>query len=120
MPLLSKGLTAQGQKLIFMKLSANWIRDFVDVKVDDTTLAHDLSSIGIAVEGIEGTGESTVFETEIGTNRPDAMNHYGVAREASAFYDVPLKPIAPKLPAHSGLAGGTLTAAGGHERPRVS
>src|SRR5262249_36389073 len=32
-------------------------------------------------------------------NRPDAMNHYGVAREASAFYDVPLKPIAPSLPA---------------------
>jgi phenylalanyl-tRNA synthetase beta chain len=26
---------------------------------------------------------------EIGTNRPDAMNHYGVAREASAIYDRP-------------------------------
>jgi len=35
---------------------------------------------------------------EIGTNRPDAMNHYGVAREASAFYDVPLRPIRPMLP----------------------
>jgi phenylalanyl-tRNA synthetase beta chain len=103
-----------------MKLSANWIRDFVDVKVDDTTLAHDLSSIGIAVEGIEGTGESTVFETEIGTNRPDAMNHYGVAREASAFYDVPLKPIAPKLPAHSGLAGVTITVEDGRYCPRFT
>jgi phenylalanyl-tRNA synthetase beta chain len=28
---------------------------------------------------------------EIGTNRPDAMNHYGVAREAAAIYDLPLK-----------------------------
>jgi phenylalanyl-tRNA synthetase beta chain len=27
------------------------------------------------------------------------MNHYGVAREAAAIYDLPLKPIAPKLPA---------------------
>jgi phenylalanyl-tRNA synthetase beta chain len=35
---------------------------------------------------------------EIGTNRPDAMCHYGVARECSAIYDVPLKPIQPKLP----------------------
>ncbi len=35
---------------------------------------------------------------EIGTNRPDAMNHYGVAREASALYNLPLKPIQPKLP----------------------
>ena len=31
---------------------------------------------------------------EIGTNRPDAMNHYGVAREASAIYNLPLQPIA--------------------------
>ena len=80
-----------------MKLLPTWIRDFVDLKVDDRTLAHDLTSIGIAVEGIEGTAGATVFETEIGTNRPDAMNHYGVAREASAFYDAPLKPITPKL-----------------------
>jgi phenylalanyl-tRNA synthetase beta chain len=35
---------------------------------------------------------------EIGTNRPDAMNHYGVAREAAAIYDRPLKPLKPELP----------------------
>ena len=68
-----------------MKLSAQWIRDFVDLPVDNARLAEDLTSIGIAVEGISGEGASTVFEMEIGTNRPDAMNHYGVAREASAF-----------------------------------
>ncbi len=33
---------------------------------------------------------ATVYETEITTNRVDAMNHYGVAREASAIYDVEL------------------------------
>ena len=81
-----------------MKLSASWIRDFVDLKVDDHRLAEDLTSIGIAAEGISGSGVKTVFDMEIGTNRPDAMNHYGVAREASAFYDVPLKPIRPMLP----------------------
>src|SRR5215467_13437462 len=81
-----------------MKLSASWIRDFVDLKVDDHRLADDLTSIGIAVEGTTGTGNKTVFEMEIGTNRPDAMNHFGVAREASAFYDAPLKPIQPALP----------------------
>jgi len=35
---------------------------------------------------------------DLTTNRVDAMNHYGVAREASAIYDVELKPIAPQLP----------------------
>lgn len=76
-----------------MKLSAQWIRGFVDVPVDDRQLAEDLTSIGIAVEGIFGEGANTVFEMEIGTNRPDAMNHYGVAREAAAFYRTELKPI---------------------------
>jgi phenylalanyl-tRNA synthetase beta chain len=74
-----------------MKLSAHWIRDFVDLAVDDRRLAEDLTGVGIAVEGISGAGEDTVFEMEIGTNRPDAMNHYGVAREAAAIYDLPLK-----------------------------
>src|SRR3954467_945357 len=76
-----------------MKLSAQWIRDFVELPSDDRHLAEDLTSIGIAVEGISGEGANTVFEMEIGTNRPDAMNHYGVAREAAALYKVPLKPI---------------------------
>jgi len=81
-----------------MKLSAQWIRDFVDLSVDDRRLAEDLTGVGIAVEGISGTGADTVFEMEIGTNRPDAMNHYGVAREAAAIYDLPLKPIEARLP----------------------
>ena len=87
-----------------MKLSANWIRDFVDLTVDDRRLAENLTSVGLAVEGVSGAGENTVFEMEIGTNRPDAMNHYGVAREAAAIYDLPLKPISPKLPAASNPA----------------
>lgn len=83
-----------------MKLSANWIRDYVDLTVDDGQLAHDLTDVGLGVEGIEGTGTDTVFEMEIGTNRPDAMNHYGVAREAAAIYDLPLKPaFSHRLPA---------------------
>jgi phenylalanyl-tRNA synthetase beta chain len=81
-----------------MKLSPQWIRDFVDLAVDDRRLAEDLTNVGISVEGISGSGADAVFEMEIGTNRPDAMNHYGVAREAAAVYDLPLKPVQPNLP----------------------
>ncbi len=81
-----------------MKLSPQWLREFVDPKVDDLRFAQDLTSVGIAVEGIAGEGENTVFEMEIGTNRPDAMNHYGVAREASVIYNLPLRPLVSKLP----------------------
>ena len=81
-----------------MKLSPHWIRDYVDLGADDRRLAEDLTNVGIAVEGVSGSGADTVWEMEIGTNRPDAMNHYGVAREAAAVYDLALKPVQPNLP----------------------
>ncbi|MFY9559949.1 MAG: phenylalanine--tRNA ligase subunit beta [Terriglobales bacterium] len=91
-----------------MKLSPHWLRDFVDFKVEYRRLADELTLAGIAVEGISGEGENTIFEMEITTNRPDAMNHYGVAREVSALYDLPLRPIEPKLPAAKGKSDVTI------------
>jgi phenylalanyl-tRNA synthetase beta chain len=84
-----------------MKISPTWVREFVDLKVDDRKLAEDLTLTGTAVESI---GEDGVFEMEITTNRPDCMNHYGVARECSAIYDAGLKPIQPHLPKAQGKA----------------
>jgi phenylalanyl-tRNA synthetase beta chain len=91
-----------------MKLSTNWLREFVDLPADDRRVAEDLTSIGIAVEGISGHNANTVFEMEIGTNRPDAMNHYGVAREAAALYGVELKLIETSAAkaAHQEQSGG--------------
>src|SRR5580693_2012438 len=91
-----------------MKISPHWLRDFVDLPVDYARLADELTLAGVAVEGISDSGENTVFEMEITTNRPDAMNHYGVAREASALYDLPLKPIVPKLPPSQGKSDVTI------------
>ncbi len=81
-----------------MKISPQWLRDFVDPPVGPAQLADDLTLAGIAVESISGEGDNTIFEMEITTNRPDAMNHYGVARECSALYNLPLKAIVPELP----------------------
>jgi phenylalanyl-tRNA synthetase beta chain len=85
-----------------MKLSPTWLREFVDAKVDDRRMAHDLTSVGIAVESISGEGKNAVFEMEIGTNRPDAMNHHGVARESAVIYNLPLRAVDSKLPATPG------------------
>ncbi len=81
-----------------MKISPQWLRDFVDLDVNYHQLADDLTLAGIAVESVSGEGDGTIFEMDITTNRPDAMNHYGVARECSAIYDLPLKAIEPQLP----------------------
>ncbi len=72
----------------------------VEIKVPDRQLADDLTLAGIAVESIKTDcgPQSPLFEMEIGTNRPDVMSHYGVARECSAIYDVDLKQIKPRLP----------------------
>src|SRR6266550_3904202 len=93
-----------------MKICPQWLREFVDLTVDEHRLAEDLTGIGIAVEGFSGEGANTVFEMEIGTNRPDAMNHHGVAREAAALYKTGLKPIetsAAKAASSSNARNGT-------------
>jgi phenylalanyl-tRNA synthetase beta chain len=84
-----------------MKLLPSWIRDFVDLEVDDSQLADDLSMAGISVEGIDEHDGYSIYEVDITTNRVDAMNHYGVARECAAIYNVDLKSISPKVHASS-------------------
>jgi phenylalanyl-tRNA synthetase beta chain len=80
-----------------MKISPNWVRDFVSPSATDREVAEALTVSGIAIEGFYGSGEDETWEAEITTNRVDAMNHYGVAREVSAIYDVDLAPVAPKV-----------------------
>jgi len=80
-----------------MKISPTWIRNFIDPPVDDRKMAEDLTDTGTAIEGFSGQGKDLVYEAEVTTNRVDAMNHYGIAREVSAIYDLDLKPVAPKL-----------------------
>ena len=81
-----------------MRILPAWLREFVDVKSDDRQLAEDLTSAGIAVESVAEEHGATIYEMDLTTNRVDAMNHYGVAREASAIYGAELKAFQPKLP----------------------
>ena len=84
-----------------MKILTNWLRSYLpDLPVYDAQLAEDLTLRGIAVEGIYdlGPGNGSLFEMDITTNRVDAMNHYGIAREAAAIYGLQLKPIELALP----------------------
>ena len=79
-----------------MKILTNWLRSYVPgIPVDDHQLAEDLTLRGIAVEGVHdlGHGNGQLFEMDITTNRVDAMNHYGIAREAATIYNLPLTPL---------------------------
>ncbi len=89
-----------------MKILTAWLRSYLPVlPVDDHQLAEDLTLRGIAVEGVfelddpSGDSDGALFDMDITTNRVDAMNHYGVAREAAAIYNVPLHALNSSLPA---------------------
>jgi phenylalanyl-tRNA synthetase beta chain len=87
-----------------MKILTKWLRSYLsDLAVSDSQLAEDLTLRGIAVEGTFdlGPGNGSLFEMDLTTNRVDAMNHYGIAREAAAIYGVALKPLDVTLPKHS-------------------
>lgn len=85
-----------------MKILTKWLRAYLPgLPVDDAQLAEDLTLRGIAVEGIYslGEGNGSLYEMDITTNRVDAMNHYGVAREAAAIYGLQLPALDFPLPA---------------------
>jgi len=84
-----------------MKILTKWLRAYLPgLPVDDAKLAEDLTLRGIAVEGIYdlGPGNGSLYEMDITTNRVDAMNHYGVAREAAAIYGLTLASLSFELP----------------------
>src|SRR5580704_17362535 len=79
-----------------MKILTAWLRTYVpNIPADDHHLADDLTLRGIAVEGVHSLGPNngSLFEMDITTNRVDAMNHYGIAREAATIYNLPLNPL---------------------------
>jgi len=85
-----------------MKVLTKWLRAYLpELPVDDAKLAEDLTLRGIAVEGIYslGEGNGSLYEMDITTNRVDAMNHYGIAREAAAIYGLQLPALEYALPA---------------------
>jgi phenylalanyl-tRNA synthetase beta chain len=84
-----------------MKILTKWLRSYLPgLSVDDAQLAEDLTLRGIAVEGIYdlGEGNGSLYEMDITTNRVDAMNHYGIAREAAAIYGLTLPELTFALP----------------------
>ena len=90
-----------------MNILTHWLRSYLpELPVDDRQLAEDLTLRGIAVEGeFPATCGGALYEMDITTNRVDAMNHYGVAREAAAIYNLALAPIAETAPLEAAKPG---------------
>lgn len=67
-----------------MKFRLEWLATYLDgAPPEAAELRRRLTEVGFIVEGIEGAGQTATLEVELTANRPDAMNHRGLGREAA-------------------------------------
>lgn len=68
-----------------MKVTYNWLKDFVELKISPRVLAEKLTMAGLEVTSLEERGGDFVFELEVTSNRPDWLSVRGIAREVAAI-----------------------------------
>jgi phenylalanyl-tRNA synthetase beta chain len=73
-----------------MKISLDWIRDYVELDLPLPELLDRLTMIGLVPESAEEKDGDTVLDLETYANRPDTLGHLGVAREIAAMLGRPL------------------------------
>ena len=73
--------------MCIMKVSLNWLKDYVSAGVSAGEFARRLTMAGLEVEKVTPFKGDTVFELEITPNRPDCLSILGIAREAAAIFN---------------------------------
>ena len=73
-----------------MKISLDWIREYVAVDLPRAELVDRLTMIGLVPETVEERDGDVVLDLETYANRPDTLGHLGVAREIGAALGLPL------------------------------
>lgn len=74
-----------------MKISLNWLTDYVDATMPAAELAALLMRIGLPVEEIEEKDNDIVLDVEVTSNRPDCLGHIGIAREVATATGLSLR-----------------------------
>ena len=67
-----------------MKISLDWLKDYVQIDQNAENLAETLSELGFPTESIEYLDDDTVIDIEVTSNRGDCLSHIGIAREIAA------------------------------------
>ncbi|NQV32846.1 MAG: phenylalanine--tRNA ligase subunit beta [Phycisphaeraceae bacterium] len=74
-----------------MKISLNWLNDYIDIGYDAEAIADILSDKGFPCEEILAHDQDTMIDVEVTSNRGDCLGHLGVARELAAATGKSLK-----------------------------
>src|ERR1041384_5499357 len=91
-----------------MKISLEWLSDFLPRPLDAKALGEALTHGGLPVENYETHGQDTVIDVEVTSNRGDCLSHLGVARELAALLNRPFGMIEPMVQ-ESATAVNTVT-----------
>jgi len=67
-----------------MKISLDWLSDYMQIDRPAEEIAEILSNLGFPTEGIEHLESDTVIDLEVTSNRGDCLSHIGIARELAA------------------------------------
>ncbi|HEX6203751.1 MAG TPA: phenylalanine--tRNA ligase beta subunit-related protein, partial [Thermoanaerobaculia bacterium] len=92
-----------------MLFSRDWLSDYVDLPADPGEIAAGLTEVGLAVEGVEAADGDVLIDVDVTTNRPDAMCHLGLAREAAVRFGSALRPPAAAPPETAEAAADVVT-----------
>ncbi len=68
-----------------IKISHNWLKDFLKTSAKPEKIAECLALSGPSVERVHKINDDYVYDIEITTNRVDTASIIGIAREASAI-----------------------------------
>ncbi len=83
-----------------MLFSWNQLTDYLRLTIPHEELADRLSLVGFNHESTRDVGGDLCVDLEITSNRPDCLNHLGIAREIGLLLDQPVcfpEPKEPKL-----------------------
>ncbi|MHC5164916.1 MAG: phenylalanine--tRNA ligase subunit beta, partial [Planctomycetota bacterium] len=74
-----------------MKISLDWLRDYVETDLSADEIGEILSNLGFPIEETQQVGDDTMLDVEITSNRGDCLGHIGIARELAAATGAELK-----------------------------
>src|SRR5437016_7462513 len=75
-----------------MKISYDWLSELVQLTLNPRELAERLTMAGLAVEAVERIRDDHILDFDLTSNRPDALSHLGIAREAALICGTYLTP----------------------------
>jgi len=68
-----------------MKISCNWLKDYVNFYLSPQELADKLTNAGLVVADIQPVEDDFCLDVEVTSNRPDCLGVIGIAREVAAM-----------------------------------